>query len=70
MSMKLEGRLPLVVYFWTFVLSACAVAVTRTGGRMIVGPGLTYYLSLLVVWSGNLIVGAAILTSYWRLEKA
>jgi lipopolysaccharide export LptBFGC system permease protein LptF len=70
MSMKLEGRLPLVAYFWAFVFSACAVAVTRTGGRMITGPGLPYYAGVMVIWSGNLIVAVAVLMSYWRLEKA
>jgi len=69
-SMKMKDRLPLQIYFWTFLLAVLAVIVTRTGVRLVTGPGWTFYMGILVVWSGNLVVVGAIVASYWQLERS
>ena len=69
LSIKLRGSAPLVVYFWTFVLAATAVIVTRSGDQLIGAAALPFEVGVAVMWAGNLMVVAAILASYWRLEK-
>ena len=69
LSMKLQRRTVLGVYFWTFLLAAAAVIVTRSGGQLVSIEQLPFGVGAGVIWSGNLLVAAAILTSYWRLEK-
>ena len=69
LSIKLRGSMPLVVYFWTFVLAAAAVIVTRSGDQLIGATHLPFAVGVAVTWAGNLLVVAAILASYWRLEK-
>ena len=69
LSIKLRGSAPLVVYFWTFLLAASAVIVTRSGDQLIGGTGLPFGIGVAVTWTGNLLIVAAILASYWRLEK-
>lgn len=70
LAMKMENKLPLQVYLWTFLLAVLSVIVTRTGVRLVDTPTWTLYVGLAVIWTGNLIVVAAIVTSYWQLERS
>ena len=69
LSLKWRWRTALGVYFWTFLLAAVAVIVTRSGQQLVSVEGLPFAVGAAVTWSGNLLVCGAILTSYWSLEK-
>ena len=69
LALKLQRRTALGVYFWTFLMAAVALIVTRSGEHLVTVPGLPFGVGAAVIWSGNLLVAGAILTSYWRLEK-
>lgn len=69
LSMKLQGRTPLVVYFWTFILAAIAVILIRSGEQFFDKEGRNFMVAVAMIWSGVALTAAAILTTYWKLEK-
>jgi len=68
LSMKLRLRLPLVVYFWSFLLAIGAIIITMSGERIIEGVG-NLPVGLLFTWSGNVMLIAAIVIIHWKLAK-
>lgn len=69
LSLKLQHSTALGVYFWTFLMATVAVIVTRSGKQLVSIETLHFGFGVAVIWSGNLLVTAAILFSFWRLEK-
>jgi lipopolysaccharide export system permease protein len=69
LAIHLKGQLPLVVFFWSFLLAVVSIIVIHTGqnlavtGRASVGSGLT------VLWAGNAGMALAILLVYRRLAR-
>lgn len=56
MTCYMQGRTPLVVYFWSFSLAAIAVIITRSSENIIDDPELSRFISTTLIWSGNLLV--------------
>ncbi|HAI13737.1 MAG TPA: hypothetical protein DCM28_18670 [Phycisphaerales bacterium] len=56
MTCYMQGRTPLVVYFWSFALAAVAVIITRSSENMIKGQEMNMFFSALLIWSGNLLI--------------
>lgn len=56
MTCYMQGRTPLVIYFWSFALAALAVIITRSSENVIKSQELPMFLSAGLIWSGNLMV--------------
>ncbi|MEE9212694.1 MAG: hypothetical protein V3U29_08580, partial [Phycisphaeraceae bacterium] len=69
LSMKLRGSMPLVVYFWNFLLATLAVIITYSGVN--VATDVTYLpaIGLGVIWSGCLILCIVSAMVYVKLAK-
>jgi len=65
-AMRLEKRLPLVVYAWCFFPALVAVLSVNVGQNMAISTGLP---GLVVVWGGLAALSAIALHSYRRLAK-
>lgn len=68
-SMKMRGGMPLAVYFWSFMLALVAVIIGRTGGNLINDPEHGMALGLLVMWTGNILIGGIFTAVYLKLAK-
>lgn len=68
-SIRMQGSMPLVVYFWGFLIAAVAVIITRSGENIVASSHSTGSLQLSVIWIGNLIVVGVIVGVYWRLSR-
>jgi hypothetical protein len=69
LSLRLEGRMPLVVYFWSFSLAAAAVMISRSGDNILSDPKYAQSVGALVIWSGNLLLAAAIGAVTWQIKR-
>ncbi|MBL4700958.1 MAG: LptF/LptG family permease [Phycisphaeraceae bacterium] len=69
MTCHMQGRTPLVIYFWSFSLAAIAVILTRSSGNMVKDQELPLFLSVLLIWSGNLLLLGILTGLSWRLSK-
>lgn len=69
LSLRLEGRMPLVVYFWSFSLAAAAVMISRSGDNILSDPKYSQAIGVLVIWSGNLLLVAAIGAVTWQIKR-
>jgi lipopolysaccharide export LptBFGC system permease protein LptF len=69
LSMKLAGQMPLVVYFWTFLLAIVTLIIIYTGENMASSTNWPLAAGLGVIWLGNagLCVVAAVI--YCRLAR-
>ncbi len=50
MSLRLRGRLPLVVYFWTFLIVLATTLVLQTGSRLATDASYTLATGLIILW--------------------
>ena len=64
MSLNLAGRMPLVVYFWSFLVATLAVVLARAGETVAISQALPM-IGMLGMWSGNLLLVIA-LAALWR----
>jgi len=69
MTCHMQGRTPLVIYFWSFSLAAIAVIITRSSDNMVKDQELPMFLSVLLIWSGNLLLFGILTGLGWRLSK-
>lgn len=69
MTCYMQGRTPLVIYFWSFALAAVAVIITRSSDNMIKNQDMNLLLSALIIWSGNLIILAVMFALGSKLSK-
>lgn len=69
LSMKLRSRMPLVVYFWNFMLAAVVVFITYSGKH--IASNLDYQASvgLAVVWSGTILLALVVVVAYMNLSR-
>jgi hypothetical protein len=68
-SMKLRGGMTLVVYFWSFLLATISVIIARGGENVIGDLGHAILVGKIIVWSGDLLLLAAIAFTYRRLSR-
>lgn len=69
MSMKMRHSLPLVVYFWTFLLTIVALIITHSGKNLMTDRAYDLRAGLVVVWLGASLLGAVVMGIYWKLIK-
>lgn len=69
LSMHMRSSLPLVIYLYSFLLTVVAVIITRSGGNLIINLDYSATVGLLVIWSGDLVLVAAIGLTYWKLAR-
>ena len=69
LSVRLAHSMPLVVYFWSFLLALTAVLITRSSENIASDPAYPPALGLAMVWSGNLLLLVAIAVVYRRLAR-
>jgi lipopolysaccharide export system permease protein len=69
LSIRMQGTMPLVVYFWSFLVTAVAVIITRSGENIAAASRGIGGAEMSIIWLGNVIVVAAIVSVYWRLSR-
>ena len=69
LSIYLRGSTPLIIYFWTFVLTAISVFVTRSGENVASDANSSVVLGLSIIHLGNLVLCAAVIGIYWKLSR-
>lgn len=70
LSIKLRDRMPLVVYFWTFLLAFVAVVVINSGDKLAdSNSSRGLWMALTVIWMGNVILASALGLNYWKLSR-
>ena len=70
LSIKLRGSMPLVVYFWSFLLASVTVIITRSGENVASDVEFSPGLSFMVIWLGNVVLCVAIGTTYWKMSRS
>lgn len=68
-SMLCRGSLPLVVFFWSFLLAIVSIVIMTSGQNMAKDIEIPMALSLAVLWSGNLLLVVVLGVVYCRLAK-
>jgi lipopolysaccharide export LptBFGC system permease protein LptF len=69
LSMKMRYAMPLVVYFWTFLLTIVALIVTHSGENVMTDRAYDMRVGLVVVWLGAALLGGVVMAIYWKLMK-
>jgi len=70
LSIKLRDRMPLVVYFWTFLLAFVAVVVINSGDNLAdSNSSRGLWMALTVIWLGNVMLVTALGLNYWKLSR-
>ncbi len=69
MTCYMQGRTPLVIYFWSFALAAVAVIITRSSENMIKTQELPIFISAAIIWSGNLLTLIVLMVLGSKLSK-
>lgn len=69
LSLHLKGQMPLVVYFWSFLMAILTIILIHTGENMAGGSRFPMFMGLGVLWSGN--VGLAVVAGwvYCRMAR-
>jgi hypothetical protein len=69
LSMKMRGRLPLVVFLNSFLLAIAAVIIIRSGENVTGYRSLSFAVGVAVIWSGDLLLLLAVALNYWKLAR-
>lgn len=69
LSLRLAGRLPLVIFFWSFAAAAVAVIITRSAESGLPHPLRGETLGALIIWSGNGLLGLLVAATGWKLSR-
>jgi len=64
LALRFRNSLPLVVFFWSFLLAALAVVLVHTGKNMVTIVQYPQAVGVAVVWSGNLLLVVAGVLNY------
>jgi len=64
LALRFRNSLPLVVFFWSFLLAALAVVLVHTGKNMVTIVAYPQAVGLSLLWSGNLVLLAAGVLNY------
>ena len=68
LSMHLKGQMPLVVYFWSFLLAILTIILIHTGENMATSK-FPLAVGLLVLWSGNILLAVTGGWVYCKLAR-
>jgi lipopolysaccharide export LptBFGC system permease protein LptF len=69
LSMRLKDKMPLEVYFWTFLLAMLVTIITYSGANVATNPSLPAGVGLFVTWSGAALLAAVVVLLYVKLCK-
>jgi lipopolysaccharide export LptBFGC system permease protein LptF len=69
LSLKMRGAMPLVVYFWTFLLAALSVIIVQSGRTLMERADTGLVLGLIVLWSGTAMLAGATSWLHLRLRR-
>lgn len=69
LSIQLRGQMPLVIYFWSFLLATVAVVIVRSGENFAANPKHLMVAGEFILWSGNLLIAGAIAVVYLKLSR-
>ena len=60
LAIHLKGQMPLVVFFWSFLLAVASIIVINTGQTLAIAKQSTVISGLTVLWAGN--IGLTLIT--------
>lgn len=69
LAMHLKGHMPLVVFFWSFMLAIVSIIIINTGQNLASSTRVTVSAGLTVLWAGNAGMALAIFIVYRRLAR-
>ncbi|MCC6681826.1 MAG: LptF/LptG family permease [Phycisphaeraceae bacterium] len=69
LSMKMKQQMPLVVYFWSFMLAIVTLVIIYTGNNLVQSEDLPLAACLGVLWLGNVLRAVVTGTVYCRLAR-
>ncbi len=69
LSMKMKQQMPLVVYFWSFMLAIVTLVIIYTGNNLVQSEDLPLAACLGVLWLGNVLLAVVTGTVYCRLAR-
>lgn len=69
LSMQLRGQMPLVVYFWSFLLAILVILLIHAGQNMATNTRFPLYAGLGVLWIGNVMLATIVGWFYCRLAR-
>jgi lipopolysaccharide export system permease protein len=69
LSMKKRGKMPLVVFFWSFLISVIATVTMLSGKAMTDDPNMWIPAGVMISWSGNLLIAALLVRIYCVIRK-
>lgn len=70
LSLSMRGSMPLVVYFWSFLLATAAVVIARAGENVASESVHMLYPGLLVIWAGNILLLAVLGGLLFKLARS
>ena len=69
LAIKLKGQLPLVVFFWSFMLAIVSIIIIHTGQNLAADSISGVRTGLMLLWSGNIGMAVLILIVYRQLAR-
>lgn len=69
LAIHLKGQMPLVVFFWSFLLAIVSIIVIHTGQDLAVTQRASVVGGLTVLWAGNIGLAVATFIVYRRLAR-
>ncbi|WP_432797109.1 LptF/LptG family permease [Poriferisphaera sp. WC338] len=69
LSMVFKHQMPLVVYFWSFLLAILSIIIMNSGQNMAGRTEVPLAISLSLLWSGNLVLLIVASVVYCRLAR-
>lgn len=69
LAMHLKGHMPLVVFFWSFMLAIVSIIIINSGQNLAASTKVTVSAGLAVLWAGNAGMALAIVFVYRRLAR-
>jgi lipopolysaccharide export LptBFGC system permease protein LptF len=69
LSLRLRGQMPLVVYFWSFLLAIITIIIVGSGQNVIGSLDMPVAIGVVLLWSGNGMLLTVILLLYLRIAK-
>ena len=69
LSLRMGRRLPLVVYFWTFLITIAVVVIIHSGENLMTNLDLAIGAGLAVSWMGTMLLGVVVVMLYGLVTR-
>ncbi|MCX5659918.1 MAG: LptF/LptG family permease [Planctomycetota bacterium] len=70
LSLHMRGTMPLVVYFWSFLLATAAVVIARSGENIASESVRLLIPGIIVIWAGNMLLTAILGSLMFKLSRS